>query len=279
MGKCLYCGHSAGWFSSKHLRCIERHQKAKPAIENLVAQTMSDENKMDGLFDRVKELSLSGFLTPDERKYHSAKGIILGLEAFLDDHIISEGEYKLLESAIGQLEINAELQKSSGFTERIAKAMTLSSLTNGIIPTDIVKIPEDFPFLIQKSESVVWVFDGVSASERTTQIQYQGSSSGVSIRIMRGVYYRTGAFKGHPVEVEKMKSMGRGALAITTKHVLFVSPKTSLKIPISKLVAIQAYENGLQIQRDGVRSKPILLSGLDVWFASNILSLLFEGPK
>lgn len=261
------------------MRCIERHHKAKHAIENLVADTLSNSAKMDGLFDRVKELSLSGFLTPEERRYHSAAGVIRGLEVFLDDHMLSDAEYALLEVAIRDLEIEPELQRSSGLAKRIAMALTLTKLNKGEVPIDIISIPDDLPFLIQKSESIVWIFDGVSVSERTTQVQYQGSSSGVSIRIMRGVYYRTGAFKGHPVEVEKMKPLGRGALAFTTKHVLFVSNKTSLKIPISKLTAIQAYENGLQIQRDGVRSKPILLSGLDVWFASNVLSLLFEGPE
>jgi hypothetical protein len=279
MGKCVYCGHSAGWFRSKHIRCVERYHKAKLAIENLVANTLSDESKMDGLFDRVKELSLSGFLTPDERKYHSAMGLMKGIEDFVEDHVLSDEEYKRVESAIVELEIDHDLQRSSGLSQRIAKSLTLTNLNQGEIPTDIIKIPDDLPFLIQKSETIVWIFDGVSVSERTTQVQYQGSSSGVSIRIMRGVYYRTGAFRGHPVEVEKMKPLGRGSLAFTTKHVLFVSPKTSLKIPISKLLAIQAYENGLQIQRDGVRSKPILLSGLDVWFASNVLSLLFEGPE
>jgi len=279
MGKCVYCGHSAGWFSRKHIRCVERHHKAKPAIENLVAHSLNDEAKMDGLFDRVKELSLSGFLTPEVRKYHSALGLIKGLEEFLDDHILSDEEFKRMESAILVLEIDPDLQRSSGFSERIAKALTITKLNKGEIPTDVIRIPENLPFLIQKSETIVWIFDRVAVSERTTQVQYQGSSSGVSIRIMRGVYYRTGAFKGYPVEVEKMKPLGRGTLAFTTKHVLFVSDKTSLKIPIAKLVAIQAYENGLQIQRDGVRSKPILLSGIDVWFASNVLSLLFEGPE
>jgi hypothetical protein len=279
MGKCVYCGHSAGLFRRKHIRCVERHHKAKAAIENSVSDTLANSAKMDGFFDRVKELSLSGFLTPEERQYHSALGVIKGLEAFLEDHVLSDEEFKMLEFAVQELEIDANLQRSSGLTNRIAKALTLTKLNKGEVPTDIFPIPDNLPFLIQKSETIVWIFDGVSVSERTTQVHYQGSSSGVSIRIMRGVYYRTGAFKGHPVEVAKMKSMGRGILAFTTKHVLFVSNKTSLKIPISKLVAIQAYENGLQIQRDGVRSKPILLSDLDVWFASNLLSLLFEGPE
>ena len=279
MGKCVFCGHSAGWFRKKHIRCIERHEKAKPAIQNLVSETLGIPSKMDGLFDRVKELSLSGFMTPEERKYYSALGIGKGVELMLDDHIISDDEYSRLEQALQELEVDHEMQRSTGLHEIMAKALTLSALNQGRIPSGLIKLPKDSPFLFQKSETVVWVFSQVSAAERTTQVQYQGSSQGVSIRIMKGVYYRTGAFKGHPVEVEKMKPLGRGMLAVTTKHIYFASSKTSFKIPIPKLVAIQAYDNGLQIQKDGVRSKPILLSGLDVWFASNLLSLIFEGPE
>lgn len=279
MGKCVFCGHSAGWFRKKHIRCIERHEKAKPAIQNLVSETLGNPSKMDGLFDRVKELSLSGFMTPEERIHYSALGIARGVELMLGDHIISEQEFSRLEQALQELEVGPDIQRNTGLHEIMAKALTLSALNQGQIPTDLIKLPEDLPFLIQKSETVVWVFGQVSVSERTTQVQYQGSSRGVSIRIVKGVYYRTGAFKGHPVEVEKMKPLGKGVLAVTTKHIYFASSKTSFKIPIPKLVAIQAYDTGLQIQKDGVRSKPILLSGIDVWFASNLLSLLFEGPE
>lgn len=279
MGKCVFCGHSAGWFRKKHIRCIERHEKAKPAIQNLVSETLGNPSKMDGLFDRVKELSLSGFMTPEERIHYSALGIARGVELMLSDHIISEQEFSRLEQALQELEVGPDIQRNTGLHEIMAKALTLSALNQGQIPTDLIKLPEDLPFLIQKSETVVWVFGQVSVSERTTQVQYQGSSRGVSIRIVKGVYYRTGAFKGHPVEVEKMKPLGKGVLAVTTKHIYFASSKTSFKIPIPKLVAIQAYDTGLQIQKDGVRSKPILLSGIDVWFASNLLSLLFEGPE
>jgi len=116
MGKCVYCGHSAGLFRRKHIRCVERYHKAKAAIENSVSDTLANSTKMDGFFDRVKELSLSGFLTPEERQYHSALGVIKGLEAFLEDHVLSDEEFKMLEFAVQELEIDANLQRSSGLT-------------------------------------------------------------------------------------------------------------------------------------------------------------------
>lgn len=34
---------------------------------------------------------------------------------------------------------------------------------------------------------------------------YQGKTQGVSVRIAKGLYYRTGSFKGNPVKIEEMK--------------------------------------------------------------------------
>jgi hypothetical protein len=118
------------------------------------------------------------------------------------------------------------------------------------------------------------LFQDVEYLERRTRTEYRGGSQGVSIRVMKGVYYRTGAFKGRRVEIEETKSMGSGLVALTTKHLYFGSSLNSFKIPYSKIVSLQTYSDGIQVQKDGVRSKPQIFRGLDGWFASNIISQL-----
>ena len=54
------------------------------------------------------------------------------------------------------------------------------------------------PFNLMKSEDLVWVFKDVDYFVEKTRTHYKGGSQGVSVRVMKGVYYRTGGFKGRP---------------------------------------------------------------------------------
>jgi hypothetical protein len=63
-------------------------------------------------------------------------------------------------------------------------------------------------------------------------------------------------------------------VAVTTKHLYFGSAMTSFKIPFAKIVAIQSFSDGIQVQKDGIRSRPQVFKGVDAWFVSNVISLL-----
>ena len=152
----------------------------------------------------------------------------------------------------------------------------LRDLTEGKIPEQRIKIDGQLPFLFQKSESLIWVFTNVEFYEQRTRTEYRGGSQGVSVRVAKGVYYRTSSFKGRPVQISEMKYIGTGILALTTKHIYFGSPEKKIKIPINKLVSIEPYEDGIGLQKDGVTAKPQIFKNIDGWFAHNAISNLSQ---
>ena len=110
--------------------------------------------------------------------------------------------------------------------------------------------------------------------EQRTRTQYQGGYSGVSVRIAKGVYYRTGGFKGHPVKIEEMKYIGTGIFAITNKHVYFASSSKSFRIQFGKIITMDPYEDGIGLQKDGATAKPQVFKNIDGWFTYNVISNL-----
>ena len=94
----------------------------------------------------------------------------------------------------------------------------------------------------------------------------------MSFRIMKGVYYRTGGFKGYPVETTIIQKMGTGSVCFTDKNIYFASPEKSIKIPYYKILSVDSYSNGIGIQKDGANDKPIFLEGVDSWFAYNVIA-------
>ena len=118
------------------------------------------------------------------------------------------------------------------------QSKVLRDILSGNIPTPQITIAGDFPFLLNKSEHLVWLFRNITLYQQKIQREYVGRSRGVSVRVMKGVYYRTGGFKGHPVETTVMQKIGSGSVCLTDKHIYFASPEKSLKIPYSKILSI-----------------------------------------
>ena len=101
-----------------------------------------------------------------------------------------------------------------------------------------------------------------------------GRHSGYSFRIMKGVTYRTGGFKGHPVETSYLENQGLGSLYVTNKNIIFMGHTRSIKVPYTKIIGINPYSDGMEVQRDGNNIKRLVFQGFDCSFILNVINLL-----
>jgi hypothetical protein len=158
----------------------------------------------------------------------------------------------------------------------LVKIGAIRDLDEGILPQRL-NITGNLPIL-QKNESIVWGFAGVSLHEFRTKTSYVGGSQGVSLRIMKGVYYRIGAYKGERLESTHLKHIDDGMLFLTNKNLYFVGAIKSHRLPYPKIVAAKLYLDGLQITRESVNPKPQVFVFEDAEFAINLLSRLVAYP-
>ena len=112
--------------------------------------------------------------------------------------------------------------------------------------------------MLEKTETPIWLFRNVTLHEQKTIRQTVGRHRGFNIRVMKGVYYRTGGFKRTPVETTSMQKVGIGMV----------------KIPYDKIISVNSYSNGIDLQKDGAREKPFFLEGVDSWFCYNVIANL-----
>lgn len=118
------------------------------------------------------------------------------------------------------------------------------------------------------------MFNDVTAYENKTRRHYAGGYAGLSIRVAKGVYCRSGGFKGYPIETTETVCMGSGDFIITNKHVFWVSVAKSIKIPIKKILTVMPCSQGIILQKDGVTAKPQTFVTNDSWFTYNLISNL-----
>lgn len=85
------------------------------------------------------------------------------------------------------------------------------------------------------------------AKDRSVVTGYSGGSSGVSIRICKGMSYRVGNRKGAPIR-ETVTEKTNGNLCITNKRIIFISSKDGFDKKISNMTAIVPYRNAIDFQ-------------------------------
>ncbi len=146
----------------------------------------------------------------------------------------------------------------------------LKDLQQGILPKQTLTVP----VMLGRGECALWVFDNVTMNQEKITREYVGGSRGMSYRICKGLTYRTGSFKGHPVEQSHMDMVGVGSLVVTNKNFFFHCPTASVKIPYSKLVGVTPYSDGLEVHKEEAKPKRTVFQGFDAWFVMNVLNLV-----
>ncbi len=150
------------------------------------------------------------------------------------------------------------------------KLLQVQDLLQGNVPKRFSTVSS--PINLQKYETPIWEFNKATLYEEQTTKTMVGRSSGFSIRIAKGVYYRSGSFKGKPVITTRLVPKYIGAMVVTDKHIYFYSPGKSIRFPFTKIVSFVPFEDGLGIQQDKQNAKPIYIQNIDGRLAYNIVS-------
>jgi hypothetical protein len=275
MGNCTYCGESVGFLRNKHSECEHRYRTGIQQIENEISHAFMGTEAFDVLERTIAEVEQSSLIPTSERRAILLKGWERSVEQFLEDGILDETEENRLVEYKNKFGLNQSELDRNGALTKTTKAAVLRDLMNGVLP-ERVSVDGSFPINFQKGEQIVWAFPASDYLEDKTKRQYVGGSRGVSVRIMKGVYYRAGEFKGKSIERTERILIDRGMVVITNKHVYFAGPAKSLRVPYSKIVSFLPFSDGVGIIRDTATAKPQIFITGDGWFTYNLVTNLAQ---
>ncbi len=279
MGKCIYCGNSAGLFRKQHQECAQRTEQATATIEGLCVGAALHGDDIESLPAEIRTAAeAANVAMPDsELRNVIAAGWGSAVKDAMEDHALSNKEKRGLNRYRECFDLGeAELNQVGAF-DAFRMLSLLNVLNRGILPRpDVDSFTTQFgrlPFNLMKSEVLLWVFGDVGYGEQITHREYQGSSMGVSIRIAKGVYVRPGSFRGRTVETTSMEHTDDGLFALTTKHIYFKGQNKAFRVRLDKIVSLDPYQDGLGIMRDTARAKPevFYMGEIPVWFSVNLI--------
>lgn len=275
MAKCPYCGESAGVFRKQHDECAKAYAKAQDRVRATARAALAEGGSLDDLQDRLRAEAAQGRLPEPSFRNLLVSTWEDALEAALDDGILTDQEEEALSGFIEATGLEQEELNRRNGLQRMVVASVLRSLTAGDLPQRC-KVDGAVPFNLQRSETLVWVFPNTTLYEERTRRQYVGGYSGVSVRIARGLYYRTGAFKGHPVDTSFLQRIDSGALGLTDKHLYFHGGAKGFRLPYKKIASFDAHEDGITVQKEAVSAKPLILQTGDGWSTYNLVMNLAQ---
>lgn len=282
MGNCKYCGKSAGFLRSKHPECEEQDRQRERVIQGgrqriaiEVLRAIKGSDNFDELDKAISEIEQTSFVPTSERKALLVKGWETSVEQFLEDGILDATEEKRLVELKERFALSQSDLDKNGALTKIAKAAVLRDVLNGIVPQRM-SVDGNLPINFQKGEQVVWAFPGSKYLEDKTRRQFVGGSQGVSVRVMKGVYYRVGAFKGHAVEHTERVHIDTGWVVVTTKNIYFAGPQKSVRLPYAKIVSFEPFSDGIGAMRDAATARPQIFVTGDGWFTYNLVTNLSQ---
>ena len=278
MGKCRFCGEQAGFLRKLHKECklkndekIRKHVEATIQIKSTIENAGVKGCDLSDLENEINEFSETYNLDEYAIKETIISGWEHAVERAFDDGILTDEEESNLIKIAEHFSLSrAELDRNELFT-KIVKGAVLRDVMNGVIP-DRMSFDGNLPFNFQKTEKIIWLFQDVDYYEQKKRTQYVGGSKGFSIRIAKGVYYRTGAFKGERVETHETIHADTGLLGVTNKHIYFSGGVKNFRIRHDKIVSFEPFSDGIGLQRDAATAKPQSFVTNDGWFTYNLIS-------
>ena len=277
MGNCTYCGKPAGFLRGKHAECEQKYlqrqrviEKGKEHIADEVSRVIKGTEGFAELEKTISEVENTSFVPSTERNAILIKAWEASVDQFLEDGVLDEPEEKRLVEFKNHFALsNSDLDKNGALT-KTTKAAVLRDVLNEVIPQRM-SVDGNLPINFQKGEQLVWAFSNSDYLEDKTKRQYVGGSQGVSLRVMKGVYYRVGGFKGHAVERTERTHIDTGWVVVTNKHIYFAGPSKSVRVPYSKVVSFLPFSDGFGILRDAATAKPQIFVTGDGWFSYNLV--------
>lgn len=140
------------------------------------------------------------------------------------------------------IDIIKELSGKNTNSKSLMSAETLNMIKNNQLPTIIgtnINLAND--------EVCHYADIGYTFKDKIITTGYTGKSSGISIRVMKGLTYRTGGSGGKAIR-EKQRTTYTGKLYITNKRVIYSSNNECFDKTFDKITSVTEVNDGIILQ-------------------------------
>lgn len=273
MGDCQICGQPAGLMRKVHKECAADRADATEKLGALLAgyAVLPDGRaNPDGLRSLVEKLAAKANFDEQEFRTVASREIQSAINSIMADNDISDAEMNRLNEIFAACDLPPD-DLGEDSTDILVNGLILRDLRQGIVKSRI-PFASELPINLKRGEEVLWFTAPVGRLEPKTSTKYVGGSHGFSFRLMRGVSYRVGAFKGEPIQTTSLVSMGVGGFAATNLAVYFLASGSNHRMSISTISTVDCYADGICLTPNRGKSQVFLMK--NPTFASELVKAI-----
>jgi hypothetical protein len=207
--------------------------------------------------ERVKALAIAfkadpkvSVLSEKERKQRGEEAFRAYAENVLaDDHLTIDEEMAFQEVAEA---LGIEQEAFESRFRDVLQRLVVAKTNDGRL--GVVEAPN----LMTKKNEVVHLEVPASLMKEVAQREWRAGSSGVSFRIAKGVYYRTGSTRGRSVVVgTELVAEDSGVLSVSSKRAVYMGERKTLEVPYTKLLNIDVFSDGVRLHASNRQRAPL----------------------
>lgn len=272
MGRCTFCGRDAGHGSNKHLACENVIRDGKNWIISMIGAFVSNEREIHNLKYAVELVAKLSYIDDSLMHRLVLAGYKEAVDQALEDHVLSSGEEHALEALEKTFKLTEKELAESGAKMRVIRAQILRLISQGVTfeyPLEGINLP----FILNRDETVVWLFDGVDYYEQQTRSRLRLGHSELSANTA-SLYLKASEITAEVESEDQLVRVDTGILAITTKNIYFAGSSKRGRIRYSNVISFVPYKSGIGVVQDGQSiDSQIFVTG-DGWFTHNLASNL-----
>jgi hypothetical protein len=230
-------------------------------IDGLVAKATewSQRHKSAAQRDRLSEelRPLLMYIAQQAPAVTVAKADLIGSQARAADTQAQEVVARAQESAAIVANLSAELERRTAAQREMGfDSLYLTAYLNTYGPQ-----PVQSPLALKRGE-LACVSTAATLSRQQTRRRWVGGSQGFSFPIGHtGIRYRVGSFHGHPVQQQFLAKLDTGSLVVTNQRIAFIGSIKSTSIPLTKLLHVECFSDGLAVFQEGRESPDLYIMG------------------
>lgn len=130
--------------------------------------------------------------------------------------------------------------------------------------------------VVRKPSEMFYASEEAEVISEHSHSHHIGGYGGISVPIGHGVRVNTGRSRGRSVQTTAVEVDDRGMLYVSDQRVLFVGVRHTIEIPLSKIVSLKQFTDGLQIDRANAKSIVLRTEGLAV---AVVLARILAGER
>ena len=268
-----------------------RHLKALLVLNDNDIQAVHDDLASEIYRTHTKEAVSDGRLTQTEEEEleHLTHELMLSQEVAkkISAEIRTEFVQNYLKQATSDKRLSDdEQQELDAICKSLSATMQYDELTqavldkyrllwcieNGNLPVVSVSIH------LQRDERCYLEVPAMWYENRTVTRSIRYGGPAVSIKIVKGLYYRAGGYSYEKAASEELKLIDSGTLYVTNKRIIFVGAVRNTNIRLEKVLSLTPYKDGVEVVKDAGRN-PLFVTDTQAELLFMILTRVIEDRR